>query len=57
VIGGQGDSVTFATNWHWNPYSRMQFNYIIGEIDRPGFTDGGAGGDYQAIGARFMVDF
>lgn len=53
INGGRGDSITFATNWYLTPYSRFQFNYIVGDIDR-----GVAGvGDYQIIGARFMVDF
>jgi phosphate-selective porin OprO/OprP len=55
IIGGQGDSVTLAANWYWNPYARMQVNYITGEINRPAITD--PGGEYQSIGVRFMVDF
>lgn len=55
IIGGQGDSLTLATNWYWNPYARMQMNYIVGEINRPPTTD--VGGEYSAIGVRFMVDF
>lgn len=55
IIGGQGDSLTLATNWYWNPYARMQFNYILGEINRPATTD--IGGEYSAAGVRFMVDF
>lgn len=55
IIGGQGDSWTLATNWYWNPNARMQFNYIYGEINRPATTD--PGGEYQAVGVRFMVDF
>ena len=55
IIGGQGDSLTLATNWYWNPYARMQFNWISGEINRPPFTD--VGGKYQSVGVRFMVDF
>ena len=55
IIGGQGDSITLATNWLWNPYARMQFNYILGQIDNPPATD--IGGEYRAVGVRFMVDF
>jgi phosphate-selective porin OprO/OprP len=53
VIGGEGDSFTFGMNWYWNPYARMQFNYIYGDIDREptGF------GNYNVFGVRFMVDF
>ena len=55
IIGGQADSFTVATNWHWNAHARMQFSYIVGEIDRPPATD--VGGDYSAVGVRFAVDF
>ena len=30
IEGGIGQSFTFALNWWWNPYARMQFNYING---------------------------
>ncbi len=53
IIGGVGDSVTAGLNWHWNPYARMQFNYIWGDINR----DPTASGQYSIFGVRFMVDF
>lgn len=54
IFGGVGSSFTFALNWHWTPYSRMQFNYILGDIeDGPGGVDA----NYNILGARFMVDF
>ena len=53
ILGGVGDSLTLGLNWHWNPYARMQFNYIYGEIDR-GLI---GGGDYHIFGTRFMIDF
>jgi phosphate-selective porin OprO/OprP len=53
IIGGTGQSFTLGLNWLWNPYARMQFNYIQGRIDRlPEGT-----GNYGIIGVRFMVDF
>ena len=53
IIGGRGTSFTLGLNWYWNAYARMQFNYLLGEVDRgqPG------GGDYQILGVRFMIDF
>ena len=55
ILGGQGFSNTFGLNWYWNPYARMQFNYINGEITSGA---GGAGqGDYEIFGIRWMVDF
>lgn len=59
VNGGRGNSFTFALNWYWNPYARMQFNYLVGAIDNR-FVVGEPGlysGDYQIIGMRFMIDF
>lgn len=53
ILGGEGDSFTFGLNWHWNPYARLQFNYILGDIDRGAV----GGGDYQVFGTRFMIDF
>ena len=53
IVGGTGESFTFGLNWYWNPYARMQFNYILGEVDQ-----GAAGfGDYEIFGIRLMVDF
>ena len=65
IRGGRGLSHTFGLNWHWNPYARMQFNAIYGEIDdREGFDDadppnslGPVAGHYTILGTRFMVDF
>ena len=33
IFGGIGQSVTLGLNWYWNPYARMQFNYIFGKIE------------------------
>lgn len=63
VLGGRGFSHTLGLNWLWNPYARMQFNAIYGEIDdREGFDDannslGPVAGNYTILGTRFMVDF
>jgi phosphate-selective porin OprO/OprP len=62
IFGGYGEAFTFGLNWHWNPYSRMQFNYIYGQVnDRDADNDPAAprlvGGDYQIFGTRFMIDF
>ena len=32
IYGGVGQSVTLGLNWYWNPYARMQLNYIFGSI-------------------------
>ncbi len=53
IDGGVGSAATLALNWHWNPYARMQMNYIVGNISSQTTFDG----DYQIFGVRFMVDF
>ncbi len=55
VFGGIGNSMTLGLNWWWNPYARMQFNYIYGEIDDRGAP--GGDGTYNIFGTRFMCDF
>jgi len=60
VQGGIGESLTAGLNWYWTPYSRMQFNYIYGEItDNDLNAAAGApnAGDYHILGTRLMVDF
>lgn len=53
IFGGEAQSMTFGLNWYWNQYARMQFNYILGDIEQ-----GGAGyGNYEILGVRLMVDF
>ena len=60
ILGGVGQNITLSLNWWFNPNSRLQFNYIHGEIDESQ-TLIDAGGDqvarYDIVGARFMVDF
>jgi len=65
IFGGVGQSHTLGLNWYWNPYARMQFNAIYGEIDdHQGFDNasppnslGNLSGHYTILGTRLMVDF
>ncbi|MCA9212582.1 MAG: ATPase [Planctomycetales bacterium] len=58
ILGGEGESLTLGLNWYWTAYSRMQFNYINGEITNNSVTRGvPLSGNYEIIGCRFMVDF
>ncbi|HEY3392145.1 MAG TPA: porin, partial [Lacipirellulaceae bacterium] len=59
ILGGVGESFTFGLNWLWNPWARMQFNYIYGDIhDNALNAAGGVDfGHYHILGTRFMVDF
>jgi phosphate-selective porin OprO/OprP len=55
IQGGEADSYTIGLNWYWNPYARMQFNYLIGDIKSgPNFV---GEGDYQIVGVRVMIDW
>ena len=53
IDGGRGRSLSLALNWYWNAYARVQFNYMLGDIESAATVDG----DYQMFGARFMIDF
>lgn len=54
IAGGKGESFTLGVNWWWNPYSRVQANYIVGQVERSPLV---ANADYQVFGLRWMVDF
>ncbi len=58
ILGGRGQSLTIGLNWHWTSNSRMQFNWLHGQIKNNEVTrDESLGGMYDIIGTRFMVDF
>jgi phosphate-selective porin OprO/OprP len=57
IDGGVGQSGTLGLNWYLNAYTRMQFNYIYGDIHQHIPVDGFTSGVYQIAGMRFMVDF
>jgi len=57
VLGGEGNNFTAALNWLWTPYSKLQLNYINGNITNHANVNGSTAGNYQIIGTRFMVDF
>ncbi|MCA9080541.1 MAG: ATPase [Planctomycetaceae bacterium] len=57
IFGGVGHSGTFAVNWHWNSYAKVQFNAIYGSIDDHRAVAGYTAGDYWILGTRFAVDF
>lgn len=62
IRGGVGENLTLALNWYWNANTRLQFNYLFGQIEdrRTTLTNGMTpivSGDYQIMGTRFMIDF
>jgi phosphate-selective porin OprO/OprP len=57
ILGGVGRNLTFGLNWFWTPYSKVQFNYIYGDVSQHEPVAGFASGNFHVIGVRFMVDF
>ena len=68
VRGGVGHNVTAGLNWYFNAFSRLQLNYIRGQIAdqsslNPQQTDNQSSprnaerAEYDIVGARLMVDF
>ena len=57
ILGGVGSNFTAGLNWYWTAYSRLQFNYIYGDIREHAPVEGFTAGTYNVLGTRFMVDF
>ena len=57
ILGGKGESVTLGLNWLWNANTRLQFNYISGEIRDRDIGGILTSGRYDIVGARFLIDF
>lgn len=53
IVGGQADSLTVGLNWFWNQNSRMQFNYINGDLERAPLAEG----NYDLFALQFEVFF
>lgn len=63
IRGGRGYTVTAGLNWYWTAYSKIQANYITGEIENAGQgrsnvpLPAGIDGDFNILGFRYMIDF
>lgn len=57
IAGGVGHSVTGAVNWHWNPFAKLQFNLLYGDIDDHADVGGYTSGHYLIAGTRIAVEF
>ena len=57
VLGGVGRSHTAALVWYLNPWAKVQFNAIYGEIDEHAPVAGQTFGSYAILGTRFACDF
>lgn len=57
ITGGIGEHYTLGLNWHWNAYSKVQNNLILGDIKERGPINGFERGTFLIAGMRFMCDF
>ncbi|MEM6469941.1 MAG: porin [Planctomycetota bacterium] len=63
IRGGDGYAITAGLNWYWTAYSKLQTNYIFGEIENAGQNEfggptlAGVDGDFNILGFRYMIDF
>lgn len=53
ITGGEMDTIVFGANWHWNPNTRMLFNFILADV-----KSGPSGmGDLNIFMVRVQFDF
>lgn len=57
ITGGTESAGTLAVNWHFTPYSKLQFNLIYGTIDERGPIGGFDSGNYLIAGTRLAIEF
>ncbi len=57
ILGGVGSNFTAALNWFWTSHSKVQLNYIYGDIRDHADVGGFTAGTYNVYGLRYMVDF
>ncbi|MEO2036407.1 MAG: porin [Planctomycetaceae bacterium] len=57
VFGGIANGMTLGLNWLWNPNTRLQLNYSTGIIRNRNIFGGIVSGNYDIVGARFVIDF
>lgn len=57
ILGGVGNNFTAGLNWFWTAYSKVQVNYIYGDIQNHRPVNDFTSGNFHVVGTRFMVDF
>ena len=63
IQGGRGWAMTAGLNWYWTAYSKIQTNFIWGDIRDAGEDQAsspattGVGGDFTILGMRYMIDY
>ncbi|QDU61439.1 Porin P precursor [Planctomycetes bacterium Pan216] len=55
IEGGVQSDVTAALNWYLNSWSRVQMNYVIGDIKQHAPVNGFTSGSFTGFGVRFMA--
>lgn len=62
IDGGYIQDLTVGLNWFLNPHAKVQFNYVLQQVDNTQRSAGGVitaanDGDLQGFGVRFAHDF
>lgn len=57
IEGGVSNEVTLGMNWYWNEWSRLQFNYIHGNIAHHAPVAGETEANFDIVGMRFAMFF
>ncbi|MCU0876972.1 MAG: porin [Pirellulaceae bacterium] len=53
IVGGVEHNGTIGLNWYLNPYTRVKWEYIVAQVDRPPVGDSTT----HIAGMRFDIDF
>jgi phosphate-selective porin OprO and OprP len=53
IVGGVEHNGTLGLNWYLNPYTRVKWEYIVAQVDRPPAGDSTT----HIAGMRFDIDF
>jgi phosphate-selective porin OprO/OprP len=57
IQGGIGNNWTLGLNWLFTAHTKMQFNYVFGDIHEHFVQRGQTAGEYESWGTRYAVDF
>lgn len=63
IRGGRGYAMTAGVNWYWTAYSKIQTNFVWGQIKDAGQGQSatplaaGVNGDFSILGFRYMIDY
>ncbi len=57
ILGGEETNVALGVNWWWTAYSKLQLNFIYGDIQDHRPVGGFTSGNFFGITTRAQVDF